>query len=131
MDFLNGLVAFLNFVVVPATAYGAQLALGALGATLVYGILRFSNFAQGDTMAFGTMVTILFTWLFQSMGISFPADRHCRDGLPSADHRPAGLPLLPQAESRAHHYGHCVAGGDVCDERHHPSGDRRRGTEFR
>jgi len=71
MDFLNGLVAFLNFVVVPATAYGAQLALGALGATLVYGILRFSNFAQGDTMAFGTMVTILFTWLFQSVGISF------------------------------------------------------------
>jgi branched-chain amino acid transport system permease protein len=71
MDFLNALVAFLNFVVVPATAYGAQLALGALGATLVYGVLRFSNFAQGDTMAFGTMVTILFTWWFQSMGISF------------------------------------------------------------
>tara|TARA_R110002096_G_scaffold9867_8_gene38583 strand:- start:353 stop:1363 length:1011 start_codon:yes stop_codon:yes gene_type:complete len=71
MEFLNGLVAFLNFVVVPATAYGAQLALGALGATLVYGVLRFSNFAQGDTMAFGTMVTILFTWLLQSMGISF------------------------------------------------------------
>jgi branched-chain amino acid transport system permease protein len=40
----------------------AQLALGALGVTLIYGILRFSNFAHGDTMAFGTMVTILFTW---------------------------------------------------------------------
>ncbi len=69
MDILNALVAFLNFVVVPATAYGAQLALGALGATLIYGILRFSNFAHGDTMAFGTMITILMTWWFQSMGI--------------------------------------------------------------
>jgi branched-chain amino acid transport system permease protein len=71
MDILNALVAFLNFVFVPATAYGAQLALGALGATLIYGILRFSNFAHGDTMAFGTMITILVTWWFQSMGISF------------------------------------------------------------
>jgi len=70
MDILNALVAFLNFVFVPALAYGAQLALGALGVTLIYGILRFSNFAHGDTMAFGTMVTILFTWWFQSMGIS-------------------------------------------------------------
>jgi branched-chain amino acid transport system permease protein len=52
-------------------AYGSQLALGALGVTLVYGVLRFSNFAHGDTMAFGTMVVILVTWWFQSMGISF------------------------------------------------------------
>lgn len=71
MDFLNGLVAFLNFVFVPGLAYGAQLALGALGVTLVYSILRFSNFAHGDTMAFGAMVVILFTWWFQSLGISF------------------------------------------------------------
>jgi branched-chain amino acid transport system permease protein len=38
--------------------------------TLIYGILRFSNFAHGDTMAFGAMVTILVTWLFQGWGIS-------------------------------------------------------------
>jgi len=71
MDVLNALVAFLNFVFVPAVAYGAQLALGALGVTLIYSILRFSNFAHGDTMAFGTMATILFTWWFQSMGWHF------------------------------------------------------------
>jgi branched-chain amino acid transport system permease protein len=70
MDILNAIVAFLNFVVVPGFSYGSQLALGALGLTLVFGILRFSNFAHGDTMAFGTMWVILFTWLFQSMGIS-------------------------------------------------------------
>ncbi|WP_295313025.1 branched-chain amino acid ABC transporter permease [Roseobacter sp.] len=70
MDFLNAFIALSNFVLVPAIAYGSQLALGALGVTLIYGILRFSNFAHGDTMAFGAMVTVLFTWLFQSWGIS-------------------------------------------------------------
>jgi len=70
MDILNALVAFLNFVFVPGLTYGAQLALGALGVTLIYGILRFSNFAHGDTMAFGTMVTILVTWAFQAAGIT-------------------------------------------------------------
>jgi branched-chain amino acid transport system permease protein len=70
IDFLNALVALSNFVLIPAIAYGSQLALGALGVTLIYGILRFSNFAHGDTMAFGTMATILITWGFQSLGIS-------------------------------------------------------------
>ncbi|MEM6939186.1 MAG: branched-chain amino acid ABC transporter permease [Pseudomonadota bacterium] len=70
MDYLNALVAFLNFVFIPGLAYGAQLALGALGVTLVYGILRFSNFAHGDTMALGAMATVLVTWLFQSWGLS-------------------------------------------------------------
>jgi branched-chain amino acid transport system permease protein len=50
-----------NFVILPALSYGSQLALGALAVTLVYSILRFSNFAQGDSMAFGTMLVILFT----------------------------------------------------------------------
>jgi branched-chain amino acid transport system permease protein len=70
MDILNAIVALLNYVFIPGLAYGSQLALGALGLTLVFGILRFSNFAHGDTMAFGTMWVILFTWLFQSMGIT-------------------------------------------------------------
>ncbi|MDD9722700.1 branched-chain amino acid ABC transporter permease [Sulfitobacter sp. PR48] len=70
MDFLNALIAFLNYVFVPGVAYGSQLALGALGVTLVYGILRFSNFAHGDTMAMGAMSAVLLTWLFQSWGIS-------------------------------------------------------------
>jgi branched-chain amino acid transport system permease protein len=70
MDFLNAFVALANFVIIPATAYGAQLALGALGVTLIYGILRFSNFAHGDTMAFGAMVTILVTWGLQAAGIT-------------------------------------------------------------
>jgi branched-chain amino acid transport system permease protein len=71
MDILNALVAILNYIVVPSLTYGSQLALGALGITLIFGVLRFSNFAHGDTMAFGTAFVILFTWWFQSMGISF------------------------------------------------------------
>ncbi|MVO14554.1 branched-chain amino acid ABC transporter permease [Parasedimentitalea huanghaiensis] len=70
MDLLNALVALTNYVMIPAVAYGSQLALGALGVTMIYAVLRFSNFAHGDTMAFGTMVTILITWWLQSMGIN-------------------------------------------------------------
>ena len=69
-DLLNALILISNFVIVPAISYGSQLALGALGITLIYGILRFANFAHGDLMAFGTMVVILITWWFQSLGIN-------------------------------------------------------------
>lgn len=71
MEFLNAFITLANYVLIPGIAYGSQLALGALGVTLVYGILRFSNFAHGDTMALGAMATVLVTWLFQSWGISF------------------------------------------------------------
>jgi branched-chain amino acid transport system permease protein len=70
IDILNAFVALSNFVIIPAISYGSQLALGALGVTLIYGILRFSNFAHGDTMAFGAMTTILMTWYLQSIGVS-------------------------------------------------------------
>ncbi|MDH5187701.1 MAG: branched-chain amino acid ABC transporter permease [Rhodospirillaceae bacterium] len=69
-DLLNALVLITNYVIVPGLAYGSQLALGALGITLIYGTLRFANFAHGETMAFGAMMAILFTWWLQSMGIS-------------------------------------------------------------
>ena len=69
VDIVNAAVLLANFVVVPAIAYGSQLALGALGITLVYGILRFANFSHGDLMAFGTMVAILGTWQLQAWGI--------------------------------------------------------------
>ena len=70
MDFLNAIILLLNYVVVPALSYGSQLALGAIFVTLIYGILRFANFATGDMMSFGTMFAVLLTWYFQSLGIS-------------------------------------------------------------
>jgi branched-chain amino acid transport system permease protein len=68
-DILNALLVLTNFVIIPSLAYGAQLALGALGVTLIYAVLRFANFAHGDLMAFGTMAVILVTWFFQAQGI--------------------------------------------------------------
>lgn len=76
-DLLNALVLLANFVVVPALAYGAQLALGALGVTVIFGILRFANFSHGDLMAFATMTVILVTWALQAWGIGI-------DPLPTA-----------------------------------------------
>ena len=70
MDFVNAIILLLNYIFVPALTYGSQLALGAIFVTLIYGILRFANFATGDMMSFGTMATILFTWYFQSLGVS-------------------------------------------------------------
>jgi branched-chain amino acid transport system permease protein len=70
IDFLNAFVVLANFVIVPALAYGAQLALGALGVTLIFAILRFTNIAHGDTMAFGAMITIFATWGLQAAGVS-------------------------------------------------------------
>ena len=70
IDFLNAFILLANFVLVPAISYGSQLAIAALGITIVYAVLRFSNFAHGDLMAFGTMITILITWLLQSWGVT-------------------------------------------------------------
>ena len=69
-DILNAIVVLLNFIFIPALSYGSQLALGALGISFVYAILRFANFSHGEFMSFGAMISILFTWLFQSYGFS-------------------------------------------------------------
>ena len=71
MDILNAIIVLLNYTIIPALSYGSQLALGAIFVTLVYGVLRFANFATGDMMSFGTMVAVLFTYYFQSIGINF------------------------------------------------------------
>ena len=69
-DILNAFVLLANFVLIPGLAYGSQLALGALGVTMVYSVLRFSNFAHGEFMSFGAMFCVLITWGLQSAGIS-------------------------------------------------------------
>ena len=61
IDIINAFALLTNFVILPALSYGSQLALGALAVTLVYSVLRFSNFAQADSMAFGTMIVILLS----------------------------------------------------------------------
>jgi branched-chain amino acid transport system permease protein len=70
VDILNAVVVLLNYIIIPGLSYGSQLALGALGVSFIYAILRFANFSHGEFMSFGAMITILFTWLFQSYGIT-------------------------------------------------------------
>ena len=70
IDIINAITLLANYIIVPSLAYGSQLALGALGITMVYAVLRFSNFAHGEIMSFGTMISIFMIWIFQSVGIS-------------------------------------------------------------
>ncbi len=70
MDYINAIILFTNYILVPGLSYGCQLALGALGITLIYTVLRFSNFAHGEFMSFGAMVSILIMWYFKDIGIS-------------------------------------------------------------
>ena len=58
MDYINAIVLLLNYIFVPALAYGSQLALGAIFVTLIYGILRFANFATGDMTVSYTHLTL-------------------------------------------------------------------------
>ena len=70
MDSLNAIVLLSNYVFIPSLVYGSQLALGALGVTIVFGIMRFANFAHGEMMSFATVSTIFITWWFQSIGFT-------------------------------------------------------------
>ncbi len=52
------LMEFINFYLIPGVVLGSIYALGAVGITLTFGILRFANFAHGETMTLG----VYFTW---------------------------------------------------------------------
>ncbi|HEX7387660.1 MAG TPA: branched-chain amino acid ABC transporter permease [Castellaniella sp.] len=45
---------------------GATLALGAIGLTLTYNVLRFANFAHGEFLTFGAYFALVFASLFAS-----------------------------------------------------------------
>jgi branched-subunit amino acid ABC-type transport system permease component len=52
------MMEFLNFYLIPGVVLGCVYALGAIGISLTFGILRFSNFAHGDTMTLGVYITL-------------------------------------------------------------------------
>lgn len=84
IDVANAFLWMFNFLILPAITYGSMLALGALGVTLVFGILRFAHFAHGDMMAFGAMISLIGVELLNKFGyFSYPV--------------PAGLLFLPLA----------------------------------
>jgi len=48
---------FVNFYLIPGLVLGCIYALGAIGITLTFGILRFANFAHGELMMAGAYIT--------------------------------------------------------------------------
>ncbi|MBV9590965.1 MAG: branched-chain amino acid ABC transporter permease, partial [Hyphomicrobiales bacterium] len=48
----------INLYLIPGVVLGCIYALGAIGLSLIYGVLRFGHFAHGDVMTFGAYVTL-------------------------------------------------------------------------
>jgi branched-subunit amino acid ABC-type transport system permease component len=49
----------INFYLIPGLVLGAVYALAAAGISLVYGVMRFANFAHGDLMTWGAYMALL------------------------------------------------------------------------
>lgn len=60
IDFIGDLV---NFYLIPGLVLGSIYALGAIGLTLTFGILRFANFAHGETMTLGAYLAWMLVQL--------------------------------------------------------------------
>lgn len=60
---------FVNFYLIPGLVLGCIYALGAIGITLTFGILRFANFAHGEIMMSGAYLTWTFMALFGAAGL--------------------------------------------------------------
>lgn len=65
---LNELVFFINNVVISGAVAGSIYAIGAIGVTLVFSIMRFAHFAHADMMTFGALMVFMFTALFPGAG---------------------------------------------------------------
>lgn len=69
---MNELIFFFNNVVVAGVVLGSIYALGAIGVTLIFGILRFAHFAHGDMMTMGGFIAFLLAAGASAMGIVAP-----------------------------------------------------------
>ena len=72
---------FVNYYFIPGLVLGCIYALGAIGITLTFGILRFANFAHGEVMMTGAYVTwtimaltgALFGWVLHPLIAAIPS----------------------------------------------------------
>ena len=65
---MNELVFFVNNVVISGLTIGSIYALGAVGITLIFSILRFAHFAHADLMTLGAFFAFFLTSLFPAAG---------------------------------------------------------------
>ena len=66
---MNGFIFFVNTVLVNGTVLGSIYALGAIGVTLIFGILRFAHFAHGDMMTTGAFVAFILAGIAAALGL--------------------------------------------------------------
>ncbi|GKW49849.1 branched-chain amino acid ABC transporter permease [Halomonas sp. NCCP-2165] len=65
---MNELVFFINNVVVAGSVTGSIYAIGAVGVTLIFSIMRFAHFAHADMMTFGALMVLVLTSAFPEVG---------------------------------------------------------------
>ncbi|GLQ54240.1 branched-chain amino acid ABC transporter permease [Devosia nitrariae] len=80
---MDELIFFINRVLISGTVLGSIYALGAIGITLIFGILRFAHFAHGDMMTMGAFIAFVLAGVLASAGIVTPL--------------PTGVVVLPVA----------------------------------
>ncbi len=68
---MNEFIFFFNKVIVSGAAIGSVYAMGAIGVTLIFGILRFAHFAHGDMMTLGAFFAFGLTVMFPQAGQLF------------------------------------------------------------
>ena len=56
------MIDFINLYLIPALTLGSIYALGAVGISMIFGILRFAHFAHGDVMTIGAYGTLTAVW---------------------------------------------------------------------
>ena len=56
------MIDFINLYLVPALTLGSIYALGAVGISMIFGILRFAHFAHGDLMSIGAYGVLTAVW---------------------------------------------------------------------
>jgi len=69
---MDELIFFINKVVVSGLVTGSIYALGGIGVTLIFGILRFAHFAHGDMMTVGTFLTFVLAGALAATGLVLP-----------------------------------------------------------
>ncbi|TGG95351.1 branched-chain amino acid ABC transporter permease [Natronospirillum operosum] len=65
---MNEFIFFINNVVISGAVAGSIYALGAIGITLIFSIMRFAHFAHADMMTFGAFMVFIFTAMFPGSG---------------------------------------------------------------